>query len=429
MLESWSGATISSCLAALGGVFILLAVIQWVRSYKPSWVGTFTPDRPQRARSWSANRSRSGPQGSWITPTMKHCVFVKPEWDQVAGTVKETLLTTNATDPKHVRRLISEITRQNEALTHQRQRVKLQIAQCPREAASLLSTFKPGAQDLTLIPWPKYGLSCVVNTVLSSMTKAFLSEFNYELVLHRALGGSQDIHLWRQIYLSPAVHTLIDWSALAEYHNLPIPIVSRAKKKWKLLARLARELHYGFCVTRACAPDILVLVCNPVTTTGDFSNGAPELQNGTVQWGDGCSISRLNGVDVPLWLAETDPEEIDPRRLTVLDNVEVRREFIRKVGIERCLDVLEHHTLDKSGSYELLALKTNTGEISRRIPRGAHPNTPDHRRCYLKMKNPSIGVWHMEAVHPDCGTVQEALNYRRFGTPDVPKDWTPEKLT
>ncbi len=33
-------------------------------------------------------------------------------------------------------------------------------------------------------------------------------------------------------------------------------------------------------------------------------------------------------------------------------------------------------------------------------------------RPYLKMLNPSIGVWHVEGVAPAVRTVQEALNFR-----------------
>jgi hypothetical protein len=34
---------------------------------------------------------------------------------------------------------------------------------------------------------------------------------------------------------------------------------------------------------------------------------------------------------------------------------------------------------------------------------------------YLKMRNPSIGVYHMEAVKKSCRTVHEALVFRNGG--------------
>ncbi|WP_213083536.1 hypothetical protein, partial [Escherichia coli] len=32
--------------------------------------------------------------------------------------------------------------------------------------------------------------------------------------------------------------------------------------------------------------------------------------------------------------------------------------------------------------------------------------------------NPSVGVWHVEGVHPRCATVQGALNWRNGLTPE-----------
>jgi len=52
--------------------------------------------------------------------------------------------------------------------------------------------------------------------------------------------------------------------------------------------------------------------------------------------------------------------------------------------------------IDRKGDYELLLLDLGDGR----------------RRPYLKMRNPSLGVYHIEGVHPDCSTVVEALRWR-----------------
>jgi hypothetical protein len=124
-------------------------------------------------------------------------------------------------------------------------------------------------------------------------------------------------------------------------------------------------------------------------------------------------IYALNGVRVPEWLVMTRADRLDPRDLTKkeeLKNVEVRREFVRKIGVERCLNTLGWKVLQKEGSYELG--ETVVGETPRR---------------YLKMLNPSIGIWHLEAVHPSCETVQQSINWRRYG--DKSKSWLPIELT
>ena len=121
----------------------------------------------------------------------------------------------------------------------------------------------------------------------------------------------------------------------------------------------------------------------------------------------------LHGVRVPDWLVMKAARDIDPKLLTSkeVESVDVRREFVRKVGVERCLDVLQWKPLDAQGDYVL-------GEIT---------IADNMKRRYLKMLNPSVGVWHIEAVHPECQTVQESLNYRAYG--DKSKQWQPTSLS
>ena len=93
----------------------------------------------------------------------------------------------------------------------------------------------------------------------------------------------------------------------------------------------------------------------------------------------------------------TKPEDIDPKIILKENNAEVRREIVRKIGIERLCQKLNAKVLDKQGDvYELLNLDLGENLI----------------RPYLKMRNPSIGTFHVEGVSPDCKTVQEALNWR-----------------
>ena len=112
---------------------------------------------------------------------------------------------------------------------------------------------------------------------------------------------------------------------------------------------------------------------------------------------DGWAMWYLNGVEVPQWLAEKREEEIAPGEFAKIQNAEVRREFVRKVGVERIAMACGAESLDKHGDYELLMVDLQ-GET------GKWP--------YLKMLNPSIQTWHLECVARECKTVQEALNWR-----------------
>jgi hypothetical protein len=127
---------------------------------------------------------------------------------------------------------------------------------------------------------------------------------------------------------------------------------------------------------------------------------------------DGWSIFALNGVLVKEEYAVTPAESINPATVFAESNAEVRRELIRKIGVERFLAKSPHKVLDTRGHYQLLSV-----ELS--------PEVRDAR--YLKMLNPSVGCWHVEGVHPTCKTVQESINWR--STRQINQEWNPSVLT
>lgn len=137
-------------------------------------------------------------------------------------------------------------------------------------------------------------------------------------------------------------------------------------------------------------------------TDGLHCDGRP-----VVRFRDGFSLWYLHSVPVPWWLAELPEERLDPRWLVSIANAQIRREFVRKVGIERICHSLGAQCIDRRGEYELLFLDLGDGR----------------RRPYLKMLNPSSGTWHMEGVHPSCTTVLEALTWRN-GTGEPPTTLT-----
>jgi hypothetical protein len=132
-----------------------------------------------------------------------------------------------------------------------------------------------------------------------------------------------------------------------------------------------------------------------------------QLHNETgmaIQFSDGWGLYRLHGVTVPRELVMTPAERLDPRDVLKDTNAEIRRERVRKIGIERVCAALGAKVLDQQGEmYELLSLDLGDNRT----------------RPYLKMRNPSIGVFHIEGVHPDCRTVEAALKWRN-GTATPP---------
>ena len=117
-------------------------------------------------------------------------------------------------------------------------------------------------------------------------------------------------------------------------------------------------------------------------------------ETGTVdRWGNKIEIF------VPVWLADLGFENVEAKHVLKTRNAEIRRAIIRKIGIENVLTALGAQVIDKRGDYELVSLNLRDGR----------------KRPYLKMRNPSVGVWHVEDVHPAISTVQDALNYRYYG--------------
>lgn len=87
--------------------------------------------------------------------------------------------------------------------------------------------------------------------------------------------------------------------------------------------------------------------------------------------------------------------DIDPKQVLAIQHVDVRRELIRKIGIEQFIDSLYHKVIDRQGDYELIEVLLTDNTWS--------------RARYLKMLNPSIGAWHVEGVPNECATVEAAL--------------------
>ena len=141
-------------------------------------------------------------------------------------------------------------------------------------------------------------------------------------------------------------------------------------------------------------------------------NGAGELHNNAgpaILWRDGCRFYFLNGAPVDEKIIATPGRELSSSLLLRSGNPEERREIVRKIGIERVCRELHAKTVDRWNGYELLELP---------LPDMAT------RAKYLKMRNPSLGVYHLEGVPPVIKTCRDALSWRIGG-----RKWNPAKLT
>lgn len=144
-------------------------------------------------------------------------------------------------------------------------------------------------------------------------------------------------------------------------------------------------------------------------------NGEIILHNATgpaILYKDGYARYILNGVLVTKEIVETPAEKIPIEWVARETNAEVRRELVRKVGIDRLIHELDTEILDDK---EFASKSMEDGKIVdiTLCYRLINLKLADGRtRPFLMMKNPSIDAWHVEGVPPDTKTVMEALEFR-----------------
>ena len=149
----------------------------------------------------------------------------------------------------------------------------------------------------------------------------------------------------------------------------------------------------GWCYTF----ENIVFVCEkPYKLFLDNQGRLHNEKSMALEYSDGYGLYMLNGVRVTQEIVETPAEQLDPQLILKEPNAEVRREIVRKIGIERVCQKLNAKVLDRKGNYELLNLDLGENRL----------------RPYLKMINPSISTYHIEGVAPEIKTVEQALSWR-----------------
>lgn len=150
--------------------------------------------------------------------------------------------------------------------------------------------------------------------------------------------------------------------------------------------------------------DDTVVVCeNPES----ISMKDKRLHNETgpaIRYSDGFEVYSLNGVRMKKEYVLTPASELSVQTIMKEQNVDIRRELLRKVGLEnfikqtgaKLVDELTVKYNNKSINYKLLDIDLGDSVTAR----------------VLKMDNPSIDAVHVEGVEETCNTVQEALAWR-----------------
>ena len=174
---------------------------------------------------------------------------------------------------------------------------------------------------------------------------------------------------------------------------------------FKLLKRVIANLHACYAYEK-----VVYIIQKPVAIT--YKESRLHSDDGpAVRYADRTGHYYLNGIKAPSEYVETRAEEIPTEWVIKENNVELRKELLRKIGMER---MLEHgEKLDQWNTYELWNMEAI-------LPRVTYAP-------YLLMRNPSMpGVIHLEGVHEDCRTCKEAINWRAG---NIQITWKPSQLS
>ena len=176
------------------------------------------------------------------------------------------------------------------------------------------------------------------------------------------------------------------------------------KDKLRLFTAFVSNIHF-------CLPYNKLFIYSDKPTKIHWKNRLLHNEKGkAVEYADGWGWYCLNGIPMRPDYVTAPAHQITPEMVLKERNVDMRRELLRKAGVFR---MKEHGKLiEKVGDYEL----RDMSPVFTGIPYAPH----------LLMRNPSVeDTWHLEGVHPDCHTVQQALNWRAG---NIEINWSPAQL-
>ena len=199
--------------------------------------------------------------------------------------------------------------------------------------------------------------------------------------------------------------SIYDWNWVAFYdywerNDIPLTPLFKTFKE-----NCCESGAYDYLLYQNCA-----IVCeHPSKIHWTIINNRKVLHNASkpaIEWEDGYKLYFLNGTKVPEELVTTPSGKLDIEFFKKETNADIKTEFIRKFGIERMsslgksVDSHKNYNQDwyTKSEYELIDMSP----IFESIDYAPH----------LKMKHQTMNMFCMEAVSPNCKTIQDALSDR-----------------
>jgi hypothetical protein len=223
-----------------------------------------------------------------------------------------------------------------------------------------------------------------------------------------------------------------------------ISLDSKTQKIFQNFKKVVSELHY-FWVFK----DFVFCSEKPIELFFNENNQLHKDLSASVKYADDYSLYSLNGVNVDKEIVMTSANELDCNLFYKIDNVEIRQEFVKKVGLNRLAKELNFEVIEKINANDLY----HKFPITNYIQQGDQVLIPEYEvkidyknlnssfkkrlkdiqyelinmkvkneyRPYLKMTNASIpDEMHIEGVNIDCKNVFQAICYRNKKKTSLP---------
>lgn len=199
------------------------------------------------------------------------------------------------------------------------------------------------------------------------------------------------------------------WSWWVAYYHAGINILGETEGvEPELIAELntyekeIKELHAILPLENTC-----FVIEYPKTVAirdNDLDKFVLHRENGrALEYNDGTGFAWLNNTEVPDWVATTRAKKLSVKKIMAETNVDVRREGLRRVPIDKFLKETKSKLLDKVkdvkrkwNNYELYDANFGDGKVRR----------------LLRMFDVASKAWCVERVEDSCKTVAEALAWR-----------------
>jgi len=286
-------------------------------------------------------------------------------------------------------------------------KIGLSTDKCDKEKAELavIDSYKSaGLNPPKIFIWLRSPLEGVLGSFfLTKLPNLFRTQVRTQV--WDQVGDQVGDQVWAQVgeQVNKSGYGLHDANWLGFYEFFKNEVILNCTNRLEPLMRLAEHSGWWWPFENA-----VIFTEKPIKL---FRNDRNQLHaNGykAIEYSDGFGIWALNGVRVPQYLAETSEGELDIEFFKKESNADIKAEFIRKYGIDR-MQSLGNKICDAKGhsnewfrasEYELIDM----GKIFE-VSYAPH----------LRMKNLTTGIWHFEAVSPECRTIEDALKFRANG--------------